>query len=285
MDANKLKALISLLDDPDKEIYSVISGQLIDEGKAIIPDLERTWEYSINESLQGRIEDIIYHIRFKDTQKHLTQWMNSGADDLLEGAYLVAKHQYSELNYEDVLSHIDLIKRDVWLELNNNLTALEKVRVLNRIVYDIHGFTKAPENMDSPQYGYINRVLEMRKGDDISLGILYLVVAQKLNIPLFGVNFPNNFLLAYLDRYNYGQLFRDNVLFYVDPLNNGMVLSREELELFIKRIQIPSEDAYYMPCDNVTIVQRLVSKLIISYDQLEHPDKLRELRDLFSIIS
>ncbi len=285
MKPDKLKPLINLLDDPDNEVYSVVSAQLINQGKHIIPELEKTWEYSVNESLQSRIEDIIHEIHFRSTQKDLSGWINNYSHNLFEGACLVAKHQYAELDVKQVQGFIDVIKRDVWLELNNNLTAMEKVKILNRIIFDIHGFAAVPKDMNMPHHYYINRLIENKKGNDISIGILYMIIAQKLDIPIYGVNFPHNFLLAYIDQYNYGKLFRDNILFYIDPINKGTIYGREELELFIEKLKIPTKKSFFTPCDNIRIIQRLISGLMTSYDEVNHNEKLNQLRELFSIVS
>jgi regulator of sirC expression with transglutaminase-like and TPR domain len=284
MKTKRFKALFNLLDDPNDEIYKEVSQQIISQGMEIIPILEKNWENSTDELKQSRIEGIIHHIQFTSTQEYLSKWMNSGAKDLIEGAYLVAKHQFCNLEMEEIMHSINMINRDIWLELHKNLTALEKVKIINRIIFNVHGYTPVTEKAHLPHYTYINRVLETKKGNDISLGILYLTVAQKLGIPIYGVNLPNNFVLAYIDSLNYGELFRDNILFYIDPLNNGMVLSREEIDHYLQKLDIPTNASFYLPCDNKKVIQRLISSLIFSYDKLNHADKMEQLRELFSIV-
>ena len=70
---------------------------------------------------------------------------------MLEGVYLIAKYQYPDLRFEDVREKIEIVKKDVWLELNENLTALEKVKILNHIIFDIHKFSLNNANFYSPQ--------------------------------------------------------------------------------------------------------------------------------------
>ena len=141
-ETENIKALIKLLDDPDSNVYHTVSGNLIDMGKDIIPELESIWENTLDSLLQERIEGIIDSIEFKNTKNIFRNWINNGAEDIIEGAYCLAKFQYPDLEFTEITGKIDEIARDVWMEINNNLTALEKVRVINHIIYDIYKITK-----------------------------------------------------------------------------------------------------------------------------------------------
>jgi hypothetical protein len=125
---NELNALIHLLEDPDEEIFSTIRERILSMGEEVIPALENVWESTFNNILQTRIEDIIQTIQFTNVLEELKLWADTGGVDLLTGTMLVSKYQYPDLDQEYVRKQIELIRRDVWLELNSNLTAYEKVR-------------------------------------------------------------------------------------------------------------------------------------------------------------
>ena len=137
MNEKDITALISLLDDPDDEIFSHIREKLLSYGSPVIPFLEREWEKSFESVIQTRIENIIHHIQFNDTFLNLKKWVESGGKDLLSGIILIARYQYPDLDEASILKQIERIKHDAWLELNPNLTALEKVRVLNHIIFEV----------------------------------------------------------------------------------------------------------------------------------------------------
>lgn len=283
MTEKEINALITLLDDPDKDIYQAISQTLMDKGIAIVPDLEKAWENSAVSAVQDRIEYIIQKIQLNHVHSSLVVWLNNGATDLLEGAYIIAKYQYPDLGFFEILNIIDKIKHDVWLEINDNLTALEKVRVINHILFDIHKFTANNSNYYSPQNSYINQVLLSKKGNPISLSIVYAVVAQKLGLPVYGVNLPKNFILAYKDEYH--DLFPsgEEVLFYINPFNKGAVLGRKEIDIFLKQQNIAPEPIFYKPCNNVDIIQRMIMNLIFSYEKLGYESKVKDLQSLMKL--
>ncbi|HBS20538.1 MAG TPA: hypothetical protein DEA66_06800, partial [Flavobacteriales bacterium] len=65
------------------------------------------------------------------------------------------------------------LKRNVWLELNEELTALEQVRILNHVLYDIEGFTNAKSGQPEPKRALLGEVMAECKGNPLGLGILY----------------------------------------------------------------------------------------------------------------
>jgi regulator of sirC expression with transglutaminase-like and TPR domain len=287
MDSKEIQAILTLLEDPDREIFEAVSQSLMDKGIDIVPDLERAWEVTANSETQDRIENIIYKIQIHFVQKSLNSWVKDGGTDLLEGAYIIARYQYPELGFYEILNPIEKIKHDAWLEINENLTALEKVKILNHIIFDIHKFSGNTQNYYSPQNSFLNQVILSKKGNPISLGIIYASIAQKLGLPIYGVNLPKNFILAYKDEFyeilHANQAGSDSILFYINPFNHGAVLGRKEIDFFLKQQNLNPEESFYKPCSNIEIIQRLILNLIYSYDKLGYTDKIKDLQDLLKI--
>jgi regulator of sirC expression with transglutaminase-like and TPR domain len=286
MNETEVKALIQLLDDPDAEIYGAVSEKLATYGLCVVPQLERTWEYTLNEQLQERLECLIYRIQFGHVRRNLVEWAKSGAEDMLEGAFYVAQTQYPELDYNLILQEIEKIRREVWVELNNSLTALEKIKILNHCFFDVNRFNGNLTNFYSPYNSFINNVIESRRGTPISLSIVYAAVAQRLGMPVFGVNLPKNFLLAYIDEAGIAepQTGAEHVLFYINPYNNGMVLGRPEIELYLKQVKISAEESYFRPCSNVTVVQRLLLNLAMAFEKQGNTSKTKHIEELMKLL-
>jgi regulator of sirC expression with transglutaminase-like and TPR domain len=285
LDIKELKALITLLDDSDDEIVSIASSNLMNQGTSAIPELEKAWETALDETLQERLETVIQNIQFNEARQSLKTWNDSGAENILEGATYLAKFQFPDIKLEIIDKEIDKIKQDVWLELNNNLTALEKIKIINYIIFEIHKFRRNSTNFYSPQNSFINQVLETRRGNPISLAIVYLAVANKLNIPIYGVNLPKNFILAYKDEYRQydSEDETEDILFYINPYNKGAVLGKREIDYFIQQQKLEAKKEYFLPCTNKDIIIRLINNLILSYKKLQFTDKIEKLNELLGI--
>lgn len=290
MNTEKLDALISLIDDPDENVYNHVRSRIVEIGEQIIPRLENIWELnSFGHEHRTRIEDIIHVIQFDSVYNGLKNWSETGAEDLFEGALLIARYQYPDMDDEESRRLLSELRQDIWLELNEELTALEKVQVFNHILFETHGFRGNKKNFHAAQNSYINRVLETKKGNPLSLSILYIVLAERLGVPIFGVNLPNHFLLTYIDEYNVMDYISPEInesgdhekpLFYINAFSGGTIVHGNEIHNYLRHMGIDSEAKYFEPCDNRTIALRLLNNLIYSYDRLGYPVKAEELKQL-----
>jgi regulator of sirC expression with transglutaminase-like and TPR domain len=287
IDNKKLLALISLLDDPDKEIFRQISGQIITYGIEAVPLLEEKWENTFESNLQKRIENIIHTIQFTQTCHDLENWVKLGSMNLLMGYIILSKYQYPDINEEEIRKNLDKIKQDVWLELSIQLTSLEKINIFNHVFYSVAGFSANTANIHSPQHFYLNTVLESKKGNSLSLGIIYSILAQNLGLPIYGVNLPDHFILAYTKQSEEEQISSESckeILFYINPFNKGAIFAKEALDLYIEEHKLKPKIEYYLPCSAIVIMKRLVGNLIRSYEKIGTTSNLPELEILFKIL-
>ncbi|TLX73433.1 hypothetical protein E9993_15060 [Labilibacter sediminis] len=288
MDKSKVHALISLLDDPSEVVFCSVEEELLKEEVEIVDELEKAWEDSHNDMFQRRVENIIHHLQIKDVKSLMAKWINEGGKDLFYGAFLVAKYRYPDLNFEELNEKVNRIRRDVWLELNNHLTSLEKVRIINHILFDLNKFARNSSNFFAPQNSYINDVLDSKKGNPISLSILYSVIAQRLGLPVYGVNLPKNFILCYLDEnivQETGNEDVDRVMFYINPVNKGAILGRKEIEYFIKQQKLKEQSSYFNPCSNIEIIKRVLFNLIYAYENQGDEEKMLEIKELMKLFN
>ena len=279
----ELGALISLLDEPDNRMFDQIKEKIFTYGIDAVPSLENAWENSFDNLIQQRIENIIHKIQFDNLFVELKKWSQNNYKDLLHGFILLSQYQYPDLDKGKITKQISQIIQDIWLELNNYLTALEKIKVINHILFDIHKFTSNKSNIYTPENFFINNLLESKKSNPISLGMLYIIIAQSLKMPVYGVNLPKHFILAYSDEIKNEKFIvvkKDEVLFYINPFNKGAVFTRKEIELFLKQLSLKPDKKYFNPCDNITIAKRFINELLTSYEKLGHQDKIYELKKL-----
>ena len=281
----EIKALISLLDDTDKDVYFHIEERLIGLGREVIPILEDAWSNAFDAMMQNRIEFIVHKIQYDTLLEDIKIWIHASDHDLLKGAILVAKYQYPDLNEEKIYQTIAQIKKDIWIELNENLTALEIINIINTILFSQYGFAGNTTNYHAPQNSYINCVLESKKGNPLALGIIYQVVAQQLNLPIYGVNLPEHFILAYLGKADDETPDLGKVLFYVNAFSKGSVFGHSDIDQFIKKLNLETQDSYYNPCSNKDMIQRMVRNLTLSYQKLGDTDKVDELAKMLELFT
>ncbi len=273
----EVKALIRLLDDSDKEVYGHIEEKLISLGHHVIPFLEDAWASAFDPVMQQRIAHIVHKIQFDFLLEELRLWIHTGDDDLLKGTLLVARYQYPELDEEKVRMFLDQVKKDIWLEMNESLTALELVNVMNHIFFSKYGFAGNTTNYHAPQNSYINCVIESKKGNPLALSVIYLLVAKSLGLPIYGVNLPEHFILTYLEVKENEEGNTGRVLFYINPFSKGSVFGKGDIDQFVKKLNLDPQNSYYQPCSNREMVLRMIRNLAFSYQKLGDTEKVDEL--------
>ncbi len=289
MDLNEkeFNALITLLEDTDNDVYKHVFEKLSSYGESIIPSLETAWEKAFDPNIQQKIENLIHQIQFLSLVDEVKNWSIHESASLLKGAGLIAKYQYPDLDIEILHRQLKTIRKEIWIELNENLTPLEEVNVFNHIFYVINKFTENT-NINDPQNSFINIVMDAKRGNSLSLGIVYLIIAHQLDLPVYGVNLPQHFILAYskffVHQVDSIEDFKKHVHFYVNPLNKGMIISQNEIKLFLKKMELEPKDVFFIPCTNQTIIRELIKQLISAYDELGYSDKIDELKILLEAV-
>ena len=284
-----IKALVKLIDDPDEDIFLHVRDELIKCGNKAIPYLEKSWEddyYGL--VFQSRIENIIHDIQFEDVKDALKKWNHCSEKDLLEGAIIVARYQYPGLIDSEIRDYIQTLRRDIWLELNDHLTAYEQVKVFNRIFFKEHKFHGDSKNYHSPINSYINSVIDTKKGNPLSICLIYSIIAQSLDLPIYGVNLPNHFVLAYIDEKGSGALINQEnefgVLFYINAFSNGVIFNTNEIKEFLQELKFENRREFFEPCSNSAIIKRMLTNLISSFQKVGNQEKVEELKILRNII-
>jgi regulator of sirC expression with transglutaminase-like and TPR domain len=279
----KVDALIRLLDDRDEEIFQHIESTLFSFGEQVIEPLEQAWENSFDSLLQERIENLIHKIQFNTVLKDLELWHISGSFDLLQGLLIINRYQYPDLEEQKIINQIEDIKREIWMQMIYKMNPVEKVRLVNTVFFTNFGFSGNTKRYHDPQNSYLSQVLETKKGNPILLASIYSIIAQKLDMPIYGVNLPRHFILAYTDDYNINTE-ENEVLFYINPFNRGQVFGKHDVLSFLKQLNLPADPSYFQPCTNVEIIARVIRNLIGSYEQNAMNDKVQELNKMLKLI-
>jgi regulator of sirC expression with transglutaminase-like and TPR domain len=123
-----------------------------------------------------------------------------------------------------------------------------------------------------------------------------MLVAQHLKLPVFGINLPQHFMLAYLEEEKIDlntldlnkpfQLKADNknVQFYINAFHKGGVFTKTSLEQFVKQMNIQSNPIYYLPCDNLSIIKRVLRNLASSYKHENEKLKKNQIYDILYLL-
>ena len=288
MSQSDLHALIKLLDDPNEDIFQAVQTALEEKGESIIHTLEDHYMLIDADNLATqRLAHLIEKIQYTSSYEQLKSW-KQGDQNLLEGILILNKYHQRNIPSEEITYQFSRIRQDIWLELNDRLTPLENIKVLNHILFKLLGFTGVSNELATAPHS-LHDTLVTKTGTPLSLGTLYLLLAQSLDIPIYGVNLPGHFILCYVEEMPEWLLPDDatdnrEILFYVNPYAGGTNLDHEEVEQFILNQHLPLDPHFFEACSNRDILIRHLNAFSHHNIALNQADKVRQLQVLLSLL-
>ena len=217
----------------------------------------------------------------------ITQWRDSAYQRSFIWSLLVSKFQYPELQTTPVLQEIEKIRRNVWLELNSFLTPLEQANVITSIIYNYYNLKGAEIAYPNPDDFFIHKVLQTKKGNALSNGILYLIIGEMLDIPVNAINIPRQFVLAFFnseyDPNNSAINPKQKINFYVDA-TTGQPFTHKDVDNYFKRISVPQVSSYFKPLSKKRIIQMLIEELANCFESPQLEYKKKELLQLARLL-
>jgi len=193
----------------------------------------QTQSFCTRYSLANQDKDGLY-------AKSIEQVLRLEPEDIDIGtAALIVAEQWSDVVHgRRYLFKIDdmateLLKRLEDKELGNNYKA---VQVINEYLFDELGYTSVKEATD-PNDLFLHSVMDRKKGYCLSLSILYLALAERIGLPLYGVVVPGHFFVRYDD----GR----NLRFNIEATSGGGFADDEH---YMKKFNVPEDsgDGVYM---------------------------------------
>ena len=226
MSTSELHALIDLLDDPDEGVYRHVHDILMGRGPEVLSLLQRPVEEVARGAVHAdRIEALMAGLRSAEAVRRMRAWIEGGARDRFEGWLAVEGGLRPELDVAGNRGLFERLCRDVWLECNEGLTALEQVLVLNHVLFAVREVRIVPVLPVELHQGLPEGLLRTGSGNAHGVSMLYAACAQRLGFPLYPLAGADPLLLGWFDG-------GSEILFAVHPSRRGTVFAPGDLVEF-----------------------------------------------------
>lgn len=288
-----IRALVELMDDPDELVSSHVENELLQKGVELIPALEKILECSMDDpSKAQRVGSLLSLLRYEKVHNELKGWISSEDKSLLEGLYIVSKYQFPDLTRQDFMLNFSALKDAIWLEINQKQTSFETVKIMNKIFFDHFDFKKTSNYPISPFDVFINSAFDSREASEITLGLIYSIVAQSLEIPIYGVTplqGTGPFMLAYLDKNDILSLLdwgidNNGVLFYISASNKGVIVEPKRLKEAYAEKGMDHLKSCFEPSPNTVLVKKYLQEICKSCENnVQFRYKVKDLKSLMEL--
>lgn len=196
--------------------------------------------------------------------------------------------QYPTLNFEQYLKTLDVIAEKIRERLPDRAYPLKIIKSINQYLFDDLGFRGNSSNYYDPRNSFLNEVIDRRTGIPITLSVVYLEIAKRIDFPMVGIGMPGHFLI----RPDF-----EEVGIFVDAFNQGEILFEQDCQERLSQVYQQSmklEPQFLAPVSKKEILLRMLTNLKLIYinnQQLSKalttveqilmlvPDNTRGLRD------
>jgi regulator of sirC expression with transglutaminase-like and TPR domain len=263
-------ALLSLLADDDPAIYQVIRRKILSLGPSVAGWL-RPHTLSREPALRRRAQEIVrYFDRQSADNAFLAFCLKHGEEfDLEAGAWLLAQTQYPDINIEAYRALLDSYAAELRERLNPAGEARKTLDAFNHYLFSELGFTGNEANYYDPDNSYLNRVIDHRTGNPISLCLVYLLLARRLRLPIAGIGLPGHFVCRYQST---------SVEIYLDVFNRGKLLTKADCINYLVQANFSVRDDYLAPITSRRLLLRICANLHQIYLQLELAEEATRLQ-------
>jgi regulator of sirC expression with transglutaminase-like and TPR domain len=196
---------------------------------------------------------------FSGSPEFLRLLAGEARPDLARIALEIARDAYPELDPGRYLGHIESLAARVRDRCPPGAKPRQVLGHINWVLFVEEGFRGNTEDYYDPRNSYMNEVIDRKTGIPITLSILYGTLAERVGLPMEGVNLPAHFML---------RAGGSDATIYVDPFHSGDLLDRQGCERRISELAgrpIALTDGQLAPCDGSTVVARMLRNLKAIY--------------------
>lgn len=278
--ATEFLAVMSLLDDPDEQVCQAVRRKIISYGRKAVGFLHWHERNDPNPYARQSAKVIIRHFR-KEAVDELLEMVKMAKEathdiDLEASFVLLSRLGYPETDSDEVAKALDdiaLRAHALFMKAQQH-NELGLLLSLNQAFFEEAEFAGAEDTAyHSPDNTYAQALVKHKRGIPISLCTLYLLVAERVGINLYGVGMPAHFVV-----------YSPELDIFIDAFNKGAFLSREDCKNFIKSAGFTFEPSMLERVSNIAILLRMIRNLIFAYSKSDHEWEVDALHELSAAI-
>lgn len=273
MNDKEFAAMLSLLDDPDKEVRHLIESQLQTMGTQVLPRISAyADQLSAQSALYLRLTDLIFSLRREEFAQDLIRWSQTPAPALRQGWLLVSQLLLPHTDPALVDRELNRLVSRAWLEIRTGMSLPEKLVIVNRLMFRYEMFRAEADELRT-DFLLLPQLLEQRSGTPLSLCLLHTLLCEALNLPGNTILLPD-YAIAFVQDPRH-QIF-------IDVFNKGAFFVRTDLQRFLRDNNLEEDKRYFEPTPPVVLIHELLHTLAAIYSDsgdYQQATKLKNIAD------
>ena len=233
--------MLKLLEDPDDKVFEVIRLKILDDSEMYRKYLENFHALSLNDLAIERSELLLDEMFLEDFEKRLSRVLKSKNASLLDGTLLVEEYFNRDIDTKALRDETEKIVKSIWIEMNDQLTGIEKVKLISKAVFEHMEFQKYPVSSFKLEHLSFFNCITFKKYVAPNISLLYCIIAQEMDVPLYPVALPGLFILSYVDAELADAVFlekNNGSVFYIHPFDKGEFINHQIVEKYLEEKKV-----------------------------------------------
>lgn len=275
---SEIESLVYLLDDPDPYVKSEVKNRLFELGESAVPLLDQQRSEISDEDSRELINEIIQWITFSSVEEDFLDVLEGGLSNtkqLEDAVFILSRFDNPTLRESEYKRKLDRFAAMISDEVRYSLDESQKMHKVLDFVFQELEFTGSTSDYYNPHNSYLNRVIDRREGLPISLALIVLFIARRLDLPFYGINMPIHFMLKYK---------ADMEEMLIDPFDEGKVVSYNQCYYFLKQNGVEPKSEHFKAATEASILARCIRNLINSYQKQDKLKKVESLKKLLDTV-
>lgn len=274
---SEIQSLLLLMDDPDPFVQESVQSRFSELGENAVPILDEYRHEINNNAEKQRVGDIIHQLTFETLRSDFHELLELGVNNregLEKAALTLARFGNPTLRAREYSRKLDHFAEMVEPTIRYRLDERRKMKQLIKFVFEDLNFSGDTEDYHNPENCFLDQVINRRRGLPITLSMVVMFLARRLEMPFFGVNMPIHFMLNYISD-------KEEVL--IDPYDKGAIVTYDQCYFFLKKNNIEPKPEHFRIASDLEILVRCIRNLIHSYERKELPTRVEDLKKLLAI--
>ena len=274
---NEIESLLFLMDDPDPFVQQSVENRLQELGENAIPLLDEYRTEVNSKDARERVSDVIHKLTFETLESDFIEVLEGGLKtrkSLEEAVFTLARFGDPTLRISEYQKKLDRFAQMIEPQIKYRLDEKRKMKRMLKFIFEDLNFRGDTDTYHAPKNCFLNKVIDNRQGLPISLSLIVMFVARRLQMPFFGINMPIHFMLNYVG---------DKEELLIDPYDDGAIVTYDQCYFFLKKNNIEPRPEHFQIATNLDIVLRCIRNLIHSYERQEALTRIEDLRKLLNI--
>jgi regulator of sirC expression with transglutaminase-like and TPR domain len=273
----EIESLLFLMDDPDPFVQQSVESRLQELGEKAVPLLDEYRTEINGQDAKKRVNQVIHKLTFETLESDFIDLLENGIrtrKSLERIVFTLARFGNPTLRVSEYQKKLDHFAQMIEPQIKYKLDEKRKMKRMLEFIFEDLNFRGDSSNYHSPQNGFLNQVIDRRKGLPISLSLIVMFISHRLELPFFGINMPIHFMLNYVG---------DKEELLIDPYDNGAIVTYDQCYFFLKKNNIDPRPEHFQIATNIDILLRCIRNLIHSYERQEELERVEDLQKLLNI--